>query len=362
MKTNRSSFYLATLLIFMMSFILPGCYTQLSRPQVDTQDEYYSDENRSEYDAEEAEDYYDDEQYADSTVIQETDVYIHNYYPYGPGWNFGYYDPFYYDYYRWSYVGYYPDFWWDPYSHYWGPGWYVGYSYYDYYYWRNPGYYHNYYGYNNKPERGAMNQREFNRRSPGLADHTRRDEPRNVSRVDPAQNVNRAGRTDAALKNPTIRDDARSVKRAVKQTPSITTRPRTKDNKAMVNDLKKRYSENKRNNTATDARKTIRVKDQPRQVKQNVQRPKITTVPKSRSDASRSTNKNSASPSTSNRSSGSTSDKSNTPPSGSSSSGKSYTPRSSGSSSGSATRSVSAPPARTTETSSTTSKGSTNKK
>lgn len=363
MKTRKKSFYMAVLFIFMISFILPGCYTQLSRPQVDTQDEYYSDEYIEEYDTEEIEDYYDEgEEYVDPAVIYDTDVYV-NPYPYWDSWSYSYYDPYYYDVYSWSYMGAYPNYWWSPYSHWWGPSWYVGYGYYDYYSWRNRGYYHDYYryGYYEKPTRGRMQQRDFTRRTPGLADRQRRDEQRNVTRANPSAGVDRTVRPGNTLQNPTIRNDARAVKRADKNAPKVLTRPSLKDNKKIANELKKRYLNRSSVRKTTDRNK-IRIRTIPRNTRQSVQKPRINTNPRSRVTRPSSTNKRYSPPSRSNRRS-SSGYRPRSSSSSSRSSGKSYTPRSSSSSRSSATRSISKPPSRSSSrSSSSSSKGSSSSK
>ena len=80
MIRTAKSIFLAIGFLVIISFLLPGCYTQFSRPGVDTDDEYYDD---SEY--EDVEEYYQDEDVPPADDSR--DVYI--YYPYS--WN-NYYD------------------------------------------------------------------------------------------------------------------------------------------------------------------------------------------------------------------------------------------------------------------------------
>ncbi|MDZ7264496.1 MAG: hypothetical protein ONB16_07920, partial [candidate division KSB1 bacterium] len=164
--------------------ILPGCYTQLSRPRVDTQTTYYEPAPEdSSYT------YYQDEgtEYSAGTG----NVYIFNNYPYY--WN-GYYDfwhpsPYYWRDYYWGYIGPYPYYWWDPYAHWWVPGWYVGFSYYDHYWWHNYPryYYHDGWRPSGTPRHYA--QRPFSRHSPGVVNREQRDgdSQRSFSRPNPTR-------------------------------------------------------------------------------------------------------------------------------------------------------------------------------
>jgi len=132
--------FLGIVFILAISLTLPGCYTQLSRPRVDVEDEY-------EY-SEESTEYYQDEGAQPAEDTEDVSIYNYNYYNYRPySWidYFDFYDYGYYSPYRWSYLGPNPYYWWDPYGHWWMPGWYAGYYYYDSW-WGHSGYYGSYYG------------------------------------------------------------------------------------------------------------------------------------------------------------------------------------------------------------------------
>lgn len=192
------------LFIFVISFILPGCYTQLSRPRVATEDEYYEQ-------SEEVEEYYQDE--GTQRTDESGDVYIYNNYPYY--WT-DYYDYWYWNSYpyQWGYIGPNPHYWWDPYGHWWTPGWYVGFYYYDY--WRGgyPRYYDSYYryGYDNYSSRKTYARRPFNRRSTGVVEREQRatDTQGTIARP---QSPNRAERPSPRLSIPKIKDESISPDR-----------------------------------------------------------------------------------------------------------------------------------------------------
>jgi hypothetical protein len=218
-KTAKSIF-LAMGVLVIISFLLPGCYTQFSRPRVDTEDEYYDD---TEYD--DVEEYYQDEGVPSSDDSR--DVYIYTYYPYSwYDYDYSYYYPR-----RWRYVGPYPDYWWDPYGRWWTPGWYVGFSYYDYYW----GGYHRYYdshyryGYYGGKSNRTFSRRTFDRRSIGIADRGRRNNPQNnlATPITP----NRVERPSTTLATPSVRDKSLSPdrkSRTVKEMVDQRLRTRTK--------------------------------------------------------------------------------------------------------------------------------------
>ncbi len=137
------SFIKFILLLFLSIFFIAGCYTQFTGPQVDTDDEYVTDDQdiQSGYEYDEEEPYYEE---PDSEVVNYNVYNIDNYYPpYGGQYDVWFVDPFYYPPYDWYfYTGLYPHYWWDPFYHHYYPSWYVGfwwandyYWYQDYYYW-----------------------------------------------------------------------------------------------------------------------------------------------------------------------------------------------------------------------------------
>jgi len=143
-------------LTVLVSFLVGGCYTQFSRPEVDT--EYYSEDDEEEYHEEE---YYDDE-------------YVSHYDVYGYGGPSVYWGPqawmYWSPYYRWYHPYHYSDPWWyysygyGFYDPFWDP-WYDQWAYYNYYYYHPR--HHYYWNYDHgsrywaeRPEK----QRDFDRR------------------------------------------------------------------------------------------------------------------------------------------------------------------------------------------------------
>ncbi len=336
MLRSLKSTILGITLILIISFILPGCYTQLSRPRVDTEDEYYK---KSEY--EEVDEYYQDE----GTLTEEKqDVYINNYFP--SYWG-GYYD--YWDYfpYYWRYMGPYPHYWWDPYGHWWMPGWYVGLYYHNYGWGGYPRYYDSYYydnGYYTKYSKRNFGRRPFTRRSIRTVEREKRiDSQRSLA--SPSR-VERAGTT---LSTPSVRDGSSSPdrnQRTVKEMVSRRLRSGTKIPKVIDNDRSRTLT-----NKHSNVRQPKTVKKPPRSSKSYSQ-PKIIEQVGAKSKPSTS-KKSFSSPRRSDQNySGSRSRSSNTRISKPST--RSYKPRSS-SSSRSTTRSS---PSRSSRSSSSKSSGS----
>jgi hypothetical protein len=209
MPRTFKSIFLAIASIIIISFILPGCYTQFARPRVNTDDQNYvqpEDQQADEY-------YQDEGTPADS---DSKDVYIYNYYPfYGPD----YYDYWYWNSYpyHWGYLGPYPDYWWDPYGHWWRPGWYVGFSYYNYYGWGGHSrHYHSYYGHSGGGSFTAKDysKRPFDRRSIGGIDRGQRmtDSPSSLAKPQGPTRVERPGQTLSKpdVRNRTVTPDQRN--------------------------------------------------------------------------------------------------------------------------------------------------------
>lgn len=153
-------------IFFVISvFFFSGCYTQLAKPDLATEDEeyYVEDDGYYEDEGEESEKYYEEseEEYEDEDVKQV--YYDINYYGYyGPSWGYDpFFDPFFYRYPYSSrvsiYVDYYDPFFYDPliwcgsyryfYGYYGGPVFGFGFSTFPrHYYSHSYGYYGGYYG------------------------------------------------------------------------------------------------------------------------------------------------------------------------------------------------------------------------
>lgn len=185
--------------ILIISFFLTGCYTQLSRPRVATEDEYYQQ-------SEDVEEYYQDE----GTINPEDsrDVNIYNYYPYyGPDYfDYWYWNPYGY---RWGYIGPYPNYWWDPYGHWWMPGWYVGIYYHDYWWGGYPRYYDSYhrYGRYTDYQTKTYGKRPFSRRSVRVVERDQKPADPPASLAQP-QKTNPAQRPGSTISKPVARDEA----------------------------------------------------------------------------------------------------------------------------------------------------------
>jgi len=225
------SILLATVMILVISFMLPGCYTQLSRPRVDIEDEYYEESQN-----EEVEEYYQDE----GALVDEDsrDVYIYNYYP--SYWT-DYYDYWYYSPYQWRYIGPYPYHWWDPYGHWWAPSWYVGYSYYDYWWGGYPRYYNSYnrYGYYYNGSKRTYGKRPFTRRSVRTVEREKRiDSESSLSKPIGPTRVERPGHPSTTLATP-MKDKSLSPdrkQRSVKEMVNNRLKSKPRAPKKMVDD------------------------------------------------------------------------------------------------------------------------------
>jgi hypothetical protein len=334
--------FLGIVFILTISFILPGCYTQLSRPRVDTEDEYYD-----KTEDEEVEEYYQDE--GVPSTDDSRDVYIYNYYPYY--WN-DYYDYWYYSPDRWRYIGPYPHYWWDPYAHWWTPGWYVGSYYYDYWWGDYPRYHHSYprYGYYTRDSGRTFEKRPFTRRSIRMVDRERRIDSQ-TSLAKPIT-PDRVERPRTTLSTPSVRDNSISTeqrRRTVKEMVNRRLRSQTKSPKVI---------DDRRTKALTKKSPTVRepktVKVLPRSSKSNSKPNLIERAP---SKQTKRTSKTSYSPpqrSNQNYSSGSRSSSTQV----SRSATRSYTPRSSSSSSGTRSSTPSSPSRSSGSSSSSKSSGS----
>lgn len=356
------SIFLSIAFIIIISFILPGCYTQLARPRVDTDNQNYEEpESQAE---DQPEEYYQDE--GTPAADDSRDVYINNYYPF---YGVDYYDYWYWNSYpyRWGYLGPYPDYWWDPYGHWWTPGWYVGFSYYNYGWAGYPRYYDSYYrhghgyGYGGNYVPRNYTQRPFDRRSIGGIDRAQRVSDSNTSLAKP-QGPTRVERPGQTLATPDVRDrsiapdrKSRTVRDMVDQ------RLRDKTNPT------KRLDEG-RQRTAPDKRPLVTkpgtVDNQPRQSKRSTksgvieQAPSKKYVPGNKQKRSNSTPKRSSSQKSNINTRSSNSNNQVSKPAA-----PSYTPRSSSSSSSRSTspRSSSSPNRSSRSSSSSKSSGSSKK-
>lgn len=204
MRKNLNSAFKIVGMMIILSFMLTGCYTQLSRPRVATEDEYY---NNPQYEDDE---YYQDEGAQDPAIQDGGDTYIYNYYspidPYFDYWN---YYPYSWNNYRWSYLGPYPDYWWDPYGRWWTPGWYGGFYFYDSWWGGHPRHRNSYYGYYSNPSQRSYTQRPFGRRSIDTADRQQRivDTQSGLARP---QSPNRVDRPTSTVASPDFRDKSAS--------------------------------------------------------------------------------------------------------------------------------------------------------
>jgi len=326
MRTFKS--ILLTIIIIIVSFILPGCYTQLSRPRVDTADEYQPTENEA------VEEYYQDEGTpgADSS----RDVYIYNYYPcYGTD----YYDYWYWNYspYRWGYMGPYPDYWWNPYGPWWTPGWYAGIYHYDYWWGGHHRYHDSYYWNGNRGQSTARSyeRRPFDRRSIGAPGREERESVSQSSLAKPSTPT-RLERPHQTLTTPERKDQATTPERKSRTVKDmVSQRSRSKTKTSDVTDNGKIPAETKERSTSRQPRV---IKNPPRAPKSEAKPNIIEPAPtRSKPDASK---KNSATP---NRSSKQKSNSISRPSNSgntqiSKPSAPSYTPKSSNS--GSSTRST----------------------
>ena len=200
MIRSIKSLFLGIFMILIISLILPGCYTQLSRPGVDTDDEYYQEYSEE---SEGVDEYYQDE--GTPPAEDSRDIYIYNNYPLY--WNDYYYDDWYYSPYSWGYMGPYPYNWWDPYGHLWAPGWYVGYSYSDYLWGGRSPYYNPYYGYgygySTPKTKRIFDKRPFARRSIRDIDRaSRTDSQTSLTKPITPTRTERPGRPGQTLATP----------------------------------------------------------------------------------------------------------------------------------------------------------------
>jgi len=286
MIRSMKSIFLGIVMILVISFILPGCYTQLSRPHVDTDDEYYQ-----EYYDDEVDEYYQDEGTPPAEDIH--DVYIDTYYPsYWTDYN----DYWYYSHYPWRYVGPYPYHWWDPYGHWWAPGWYAGFSYYDSWWGGYPHYYNNYnrYGYSKNYSKRTFDKRPFARRSMRGFDRDRRtDAEGSLSKpIGPAR-VERPGTPSTTLATP-IRDNSVSPdrnQRSVKEMINNRLKSKNRVSKKIMDDKRPTILTKKRPIVRKPATKTI--KNQPRTSK-SYTKPRIINKATSKSRPAASKKKYSA--------------------------------------------------------------------
>ncbi len=274
MKRTFKSIFLTILLIPILSLILPGCYTQLSRPRVDTEDEYYMSSE-----ADTVQEYYQDE--GNQGEGDSKDVYIYNYYP---PYGIDYYDYWYWSYYPypWRYVGPDPYYWWEPYGHWWTPGWYVGVYYHDY--WSRGGYYryddyHHWGGYRDHREFTSRNyeRRPFDRRSFRGIGQDERTSDSQPSLVKP-QSPTRAERPRQTLSKPETQDRINAPvrkNRAAKDTEN----QRSKTIAPKVVDDGKSSTTTKQRSTSRQTR-TIK---KPQRSSERGARPKTIERPRSRS-------------------------------------------------------------------------------
>ena len=197
MKKNIKSALPIIGLMVILSFVLTGCYTQLSRPRVNVDDGY-----ASEYDED---DYYQDQEAPYPSDQSGGDTYINNYYssfdPYFDYWN---YYPYSWRYYNWSYLGPYPDFYWDPYGRWWMPGWYAGYYYYGSWGGRYPRYYDGYY---TTPSQRNYTKRTFGRGTIPTAGRDQRIIDTQTGLARP-QSPTRVERPTTTLAAPEVREKA----------------------------------------------------------------------------------------------------------------------------------------------------------
>ena len=243
MLRSRKSIFLGMAFILIISFILPGCYTQLSRPRVDTEDEYFE---KSEY--EEVEEYYQDEGTLPAEDTRDVNIYNY-YYPYWDGY-VDYWD-WYYSPYHWGYLGPYPHHWWYPYHHWWTPGWYVGFYYYDSWWSGYPGYYNTYYYSNNAPVK-YYSKRPFSRRSARTVGRDSRTSTEDIMTVSKPQGPTRIERTDGNLTVPRDQERVvipdkkqRSYEKIAKQIRSRTNNPRIVDDALPAKGTKRPTTEQK---------------------------------------------------------------------------------------------------------------------
>lgn len=221
-KSKKSAIVIIGMLI-ILSLLLAGCYTQLSRPRVATEDEYIND---SEID-EEA--YYQDQEAQDSFDQPAAQTYIYNYYAYpDPFFDPWYYYPYSWRYYNWGYLGPYPDFWWDPYGRWWAPGWYAGFAYYDGWWGNHPRHRYSNYGYYPNPSNRTYTQRPFARRSFDTIDRDRRATDTQTGLARP-QTPTRTERPPATAPDVIRKPDTRDALRVPKHDKPIRTAPRIKD-------------------------------------------------------------------------------------------------------------------------------------
>ncbi|MFQ5864857.1 MAG: hypothetical protein ACE5IW_06455 [bacterium] len=152
MKTLIKSNIIWAVLIIISTFFLSGCYTQLAKPQVQSEEQEYYVEEEQEYEGEE--EYQEEGEDYDEVHI--TRRYYHDIHYYGAPWwydpffdpyfyryyypysshisiHIGYYDPFFYDPFFW-----YDPYWYDPYGYYGGPVFAFG-------FFRRPFHYYSYY-------------------------------------------------------------------------------------------------------------------------------------------------------------------------------------------------------------------------
>jgi len=192
MRYLKKSNIVVLIFALTFSFIISGCYTEFSRPQAETEEDYYTideEEQPLEENYDEYEPYYDEEDNNEYVNYNHYDIYNYD----TPHWNR--YDVIYGDYYypydSWNYyTGYSPYSWYDPYYNWRYPSWYVGYWYSDYY-WNSSRYYWDSYNYGGRSyAKTPKHKRGFTRRSTGLVDRI----PRNDQNRDVAKRISRDAR------------------------------------------------------------------------------------------------------------------------------------------------------------------------
>lgn len=262
-------------LMVILSFMLTGCYTQLSRPRIDTEDEY---ENNAEYEGEE---YYQDQEAEGSSEQPDGDTYIYNYYPdVDPYFDSWYNYPYSWRYYNMSYLGPYPDYWWDPYGRGWIPGWYLGFSYYDTWWGGYPRHGNSYYGDYSNPSQRTYAKRPFGRRSIDTADREQRavDTRSGLAKPQSPTRVDRPATTIASpdlRKKPVAKDAMRVPNQAkrVRMNPDIK-KPGDVDDASRQTKVKPRVP----------VRRTEPQKDSPRSSKSYSKPKMIETAPAQKKD------------------------------------------------------------------------------
>ncbi|MCI0495300.1 hypothetical protein L0Z72_09870 [candidate division KSB1 bacterium] len=280
-KHNNAVLMIVGLMV-VLSFMLTGCYTQLSRPRIDTEDEY---QTNTEYEGEE---YYQDQEGQDLSEQPEGNTYIYNYYPYvDPYFDSWYYYPYSWRYYNMSYLGPYPDYWWDPYGRGWIPGWYLGYSYYDSWWGGYPRHRNSYYGDYSNPSQRTYAKRPFGRRSIDAADREQRAIDTRSGLAKP-QSPTRMDRPATTIASPDLRrkPGANDAIRSPNQAKRVRTNPNIKK-PGNVDDGNRQTTVKPR----VPVRRTEPQKDSPRSSKSYSKPKMIETAPAQKKDTNANTNR-----------------------------------------------------------------------